>query len=444
MNRIFYFTLLLVVLTSCSKEETTFLDKNTENNSNNIGIATVIDGISVSKVADVTTATLNTSGVELNVYTLDANSTTAWSYSSLFESDGENWISANQQPWSTVDFPATFYSIYDGTGAALNVDYSQEPSVQFSVTGSTARDASVNGDLNSCNQKDIVYAKNTIYQIPAGGKVPLVFNHALAKVNFFVGSGTNSVHIKSLKLRNIYETGVMKFGTKDMAPGIEVIGTKDYSYGYYLWDKTTAPNALRDGYAIMGDATNYTVPTSDAAFMLIPQTLTPIDLNHVYFNWAVAEHYFNGTSFYPWRVEMPEFGNSLLGKIIHPLGLNGSYVEVLYCATDNIGESAIGYKEGREHPDGDSSMDTPLYVKAIFPLEINLMAGKYYMLTLGMGIEGSTGGYLIDDRYYDNNGMRTDLETKEKLGEPIIPKEDAYIDIVVSAVEWEGEINYKP
>jgi hypothetical protein len=304
-------------------------------------------------------------------YKYTAGTTNAWGW--VEEGDWRMW------PEATGDYPIDFYAYYpkDETGFTAN---------QKTYT--------INAKVDE--QIDHLFAvKSGINVRPPSGKVTLDFQHILSKIDFKVTTGANvTVHVQSISVKNVKNTGTFSLASS----GWSSTGTEHTSDYDYMTNPVTKP-------AKSFTAASTTTVGDYGSMMLMPQN---VDLT----SWIRT-----ATGLAPDDDE--------------------TYVEVVYRVTETDGgEDVVGYDDAEDHPDfastthdghGEAHPGTatePLFVKVGYPLRGASGhvwgRGHAYTYTLLLGDPGSTGGYLIDEYFIDEDGVTTDL----KVVMPSTPDDD--------------------
>jgi hypothetical protein len=313
--------------------------------------------------------------------------------------DGEwKWAGsdADWQKWpqGSGAYPIDFYAFYpiSATGGLATTGLSHEYVV----------------DGNPSKQVDLLAARlQGVATRPATGEVALNFEHILSKLKFnFVIGAAMSVEIKSITLKGLGSTRNFNYAADDKM----------------AWDGT-APTAVID-YPILSQKANPTTLTGDgvaaqpfagdgAPLMLIPQNLSSI-------KWDPTSG-------------APSAANS--------------YIEIVYRAYQtNGGANYIGFTNATAYPDygtTGSEVTGPLYAKAGFPLADSLKMGIAYNYTIYLGTNNTTGGYLIEDNFVDQNGVATDLPyldpttgADKQPGQPLVTA--GGVSFVVDEAAWES------
>ena len=121
------------------------------------------------------------------------------------------------------------------------------------------------------------------------------------------------------------------------------------------------------------------------------------------------------------------------------------------------GHDYIGYSQAQNHPGflgsdlqaGGYPATGPLFVKVGYPFDLQWIAGSGYTYYIALnGDDTTTGGYLIDQNYYDRSGNRTDLVVGDNDGDgdpesPVVPDpvitNGSDIHLVPIVSDWDEE-----
>lgn len=321
----------------------------------------------------------------------------AWSWS-----DG---VMANQKKWptETVAYPMHFYAYYPKIANGFNLNTSTLGALNATITIGSA----------ATNQSDFLGAKYTdVTTKPGSGKLNLSFEHITSKINFGIvaGAGT-SVFVQQLGLNNVGNIGTYSYTTGSWSYTTPDTYTGRYSY----WGTEKTGNVI-NVFSPAAPANETIIPFYSANIanhlMLRPQENTPV-----------------------WN------GKATAGNIITP---SDAYIESVYRLEANGDINAVGYKDASKHPDFSALSEDkqtalrgkPLYIKVGFPFgnPLSWLKGKAYTYNIGLGTLGSTGGVIIDNRYYDEKGNPTDLTIKDKnTGDQV---NNGEIHFNISVGEW--------
>ena len=277
------------------------------------------------------------------------------------------WAGADVK-WTSGGYPLKFYAWYPAVPAGLDniTANGGAPELKFDFT--------VRDQVE--NQIDLMAGYASASEKPFDGILPITFDHVLSKVNFGIKAPAGwTVNVQSLELKN-----VAKKGTYDMITG--------------LWSGNTSYNASYSYYSGTGEGKSFTgsgnlqpfyTDSHNKHLMLIPK-------DYAANNW-------DPTSGVP------------AGK---------THIQMLYRVSN--GNDIIGFANANKHPDyatHGAGITGPLFVKVAYPYYSRWEKGEGYINTVEL--PGLTGGYLIDLKYYDKNGARTNLTVSNELntGDPI-------------------------
>ncbi|MFI3267606.1 MAG: fimbrillin family protein [Rikenellaceae bacterium] len=393
--------LIVAVMSSCSKNDISgYATSDTSKSSDDI---TLFIATTTSRGADVTTSSLENASGGVDLHINDADSI---SDAYNFTATDSDWSqSSTSLKWSDITFPAYFYSMHDGDPQSLTMTDSTA-TLSYSVTG------------NSTDHKDMVYHASVLSSIPSSGSINAYHTHALSKMNIYAGTGTNKVYIAKATVMNVDGESIATISSSGIVWSDETYNDADYQY-YYVGDDTQ--EALQSS-VVDGVTVNPIINSGDSvSLMIIPQSLIG----------ATVEADSDGTT----------------------ATISGSYVEVIYYLTDSNDAALVGYSSVSARPDSSdyiaADQNKALYVKAAFPLTVELANNKQYNLILGLGMTGSTGGLLVDDFYVDKNGdpvklTKTCDDTSAEVeipdlepGDEILGDGDDEIDIYVNVKDWD-------
>ncbi len=387
------------------------------------------DAVSINVYAGTTKGTdMTTSGLETSGYVLlhiddadDDNLTYEFKYS------GGDWAqtASTAIKWSTIAFPANFYSLHDGEPITMTFNDDSATYEGYEILE------------KSTSHKDLVYHASQLSMIPTGGTVSVYHKHALSKIHLYAATGGNKVYIARANLVNIDGMGnvtITPLSAADIATanGVSWVnsGTSDDTYLYYDLDDFS----LKTPEALVSTTTGSVIINYDetAPMMIIPQTTKAASI-------TTDE-----------TADTTEDTTDTAGLVAE---VSGSYVEVIYYLTDANNMPVVGYSSVAARPDANEyctdDQGKALYVMGGFPLGHTFLANKEYDITLGLGSTGSSGGKLLVDYYVNKDGepvsltkIGEDEESPVEIpeideGDDILGDSDDDIDIVVSAHDWE-------
>ncbi|MGL5562845.1 MAG: fimbrillin family protein [Tannerellaceae bacterium] len=346
-----------------------------------------------------------------------------------FEGNTWKWIiggAFNTAPqWPVLNtFPMNFYAYYPATKKdGSDAVYAPAPT----KTGDDVNtlEAVITIGSTAAGQEDYLAANSTGITRPMA-TVPLAFKHITTKINFGVkaAAGTKS-YIQQLNINNVKNTGTYDYVTNNNWS--DQSGNAPYDY----WETATANTEHAKEIKDFSCATNGTevaapfynaesTPTAAAAhLMLLPQSETPV-----------------------WEpVKTSDVASITPDK---------AYIGSVYRMTDGVDgneKDLVGFAKAEDHPNYVGSVAQKnqytgaLFVKVGFPLatesdpKFSWIRGKAYTNNIALGQLDSSGGYILDNRYYDDKGNPTDLTIDGKNpGDPVLKGE---IHFHVTVGDWE-------
>jgi len=358
------------------------------------------------------------------------------------------WDFQDRVKWPTAPagYPMNFYAFYPKSPAGLVMNApSFSPTVLTGAYTVQSRGAQV----------DLLTGNSTANNKPASSSLTMPFTHALSKINvgIFGGAGT-TIQVASVQFMNIPDTRTYDFVGGAWASPQAVSGNASYSYfstyaigadpANATGPRIIATGAAEDGTsatasAVFGDNTILAsgVTAANSFLMLMPQASQ---------SWDPANP----------PVPAPPAA---------PTVASGAYVAVLYqMSTGSTGGTIVpppatgvgnlnevGFANASDHPDYATSGSTatgPLFVLAGFPLaasggNFEWDKGFGYTYNIGLGIAGGCNGYILDDVYYTQDGVRhpelplVEVEKENKqLGDKL---QDGIIHVVVSVDPWDDQ-----
>jgi hypothetical protein len=413
MKKTGLFPILALLVSGCAKDGITDADLSA---SEAIGFT-----VAVTRTAENDLATMEGDGDGFRVWALSGEVPTGWYTDGTNAVDGTNphrhdgvtWSFAAPVQWpQAMGYPMRFYALYPAAPAGLG-EVSSAFSPAFTLrAGYTVPSA-------AAAQTDLLAAAQTADRKPVGSTLPLEFGHILSKVDFGIVAGAGiDVYVQSIEVVNAAETGVYDF----VSGRWESPAAGNASYTYFGGTSGGAPLPTWPSQAIVADdETANPIYIGDEAatkhLMLMPQRTAS------------------------WR---PVGGTT-------PDPYAGGYVAVTYRTNTSAGSDGTepvrrtGFIDAANHPDYDGSVRGPLYVKTGFPLipdaEGNFVweAGKSYRYNIGIGTPESSGGYILDEYYYDERGNRTNLRLIRVRDEGKLvgdPMRDGIIHMTLAMSDW--------
>jgi len=353
------------------------------------------------------------------------------------------WDFAPQVKWPTNagDYPLNFYAWYPFAPAGL-MDNSSAPAVTFDFEVLESVDANdpdptiISRAVVPTTQVDLLSGKSFTNAKPASANLSMTFNHILSKINFgIIADEGYTAYVQSVGVANVAKTGTYDVVSQGNWTGAS-ISDFAYSYSYY----NGALGAIAQEFA--GQAGN---APSNAASVAVPFYANPsTNSNHL--------------------MLMPQDPTSnmwtLPGAPIDPdpsgAPKTKTYIYLFYrCETTSPSFSTpnpnfIGYADASQHPDyagidaAHAGYTGPLFVKVGYPYTGAWNKGYGYIYNIEL--PGTSGGYLIDENFYDENGDPTNLEvgpTPEDPGGhyPDVPQpilnNDEYIHLIPVVTGWD-------
>jgi len=418
-SRVVLSTLLLLFIgTTCSHEEPIGSEP-VGNTSGSSSISFVGSSVTKASISDLSTMTGDASGFK--VYAISGSSPTGWytdvhgssingTNNHIFDS-GENKWSFNPHifwPGGSAGYPVTFFAFYPPNPSGLG-----------SVTG-TFSPLAVSAPYTVqpvSSQIDLLAAKATANTMPTDGEYPIQFDHILTMLDFAIiaGAGTTP-HIQSLQVVNIGDTRTYDFVNATWQSTPATSGNATYTYfsavGSAIWPagNPIVANENASNPIYVG------LTASDKHLIVMPQT-SPA-----------------------WRPATP----------------TGGHVALLYRMGTGSGVSGVGtprevgYANATQHPNHATSgagYTGPLFVKAGFPFssatpDFTWDKGVAYTYKIGLGTPGSCNGYILDEFYYNDQGIRTNLRLIEILreGKRVHDKlQDGEIHVTLGVTKWENQ-----
>jgi hypothetical protein len=357
------------------------------------------------------------------VWALNGDDPSGWYSDGVNAIDGENphiydgtrWAFADPVKWPGIDgFPMRFWALYPASPAGLGA-------VRSNFLPEFSLRADYNVQPTAAMQSDLLAASGSAKAKPLMSTMPLTFEHILSKIDFGIITGHDvNVHIQSIELVNAASRGTYDFVTREW----NTPASGYTSYTYLREDSEDGILACWPYGEIVHDdhIANPVYTGSEAAgrhLMLMPQ---------------------RSKSWVPVAGTLPSAGS-------------GAYVAITYRAdmVDEQGETIrkTGYIDASDHPDYDGSMTGPLFVKTGFPLPADedgnfvWEAGKSYCYNIGINTPGSSGGYILDECYYDERGDRTDFKLIRIRDEGRLegdPLRDGLIHVTLQMRAWDVSV----
>ena len=364
-------------------------------------------------IADLSTMQGDANG--FRVYATSGNSPTGW-YKDVNNRriNGTNNHSYQGGKWSftpdiywpfvALDYPMKFWALYPASPAGLgSVDSTFTPTFTLSASYTVQ---SVN------NQIDLLAGRASATDQPIDGVCPIQFDHILSMVDFGIVAGVGTApHVQSIEVVNVRDTR---------------------TFDFVSWDWQSSPTTGNANYPYYSAVGNMIWPAGN------PITADELFSNPIYVDVVAANRHL---------MLMPQTSPAW-----RPNALTGGMVVLHYRMETGIGTTGVGtprevgFPNASAHPDNASGTVTgPLFVKAGFPFSIASSSftwekGFAYHYKIGLGIPGSCNGYILDEYYYDDQGVKTNLKLIEiiKDGKQLYHKlQDGEIHVMLDVYKWE-------
>ena len=309
-------------------------------------------------------------------------------YNHLFAHGKWGWESGNDAFWpaDALGYPMKFYAWYPAAPEGLTVTAeSVSAGLTFDFTVEEAAE----------DQVDLVAGTVTTGSRPLWGNLPMAFDHILSRVNFTVTAAPGyTVYVPSLGIKNLSGTG-----SYDMISGSWSNNTTfNQSYHHY--------RDMEGGKPFTGGTAQPFYETNRDRLILMPQS-TVTNAWDPFATTAVAD--------------------LAVGAKTH--------IEILYRLEEHGGDlNYVGFASATSHPsyNAGSGYTGPLFVKVAYPYAALWTKGNGYICNIEL--HGSSGGYLIDQNYYDQYGNPTTLA----VAEPTIPNPVLWHKVVKNLPRWRG------
>ncbi|MFI3282276.1 MAG: fimbrillin family protein [Rikenellaceae bacterium] len=399
----------LVAVTNCTKEEATVSSASQSQSQSDV--INLVANTTRAQTMELSDLMGDTTGFVVYATYTDTSSD-AW----LIE--GDSYIyddTTSEWGWSDVDYawptdtdkyPVVFYSVYANDMDGVTTTPATELSTTTPLTASIVIAA-------PDSQIDLLATATSTETKPSSGKLAITFDHVLSKIDFGIIPGLDKmVYVAAFSLGNLEDEG-----DYDLQAASWSITSTTGDALYPLSDFSALDNVVGDETT----ATSLTNTASEDSFMLLPQTTTVWDAE----NW---------------------------GGVID--SISNTYIDMLYRATYDSDTSAdgesyidyIGYTLAQDHPSYDSTnpdhtkyYDMALFIRAGYPLSSTWDKMKNYTYNIKIGTEDATNGYLLDDVYYDEDGVETPFEVDldKEIGD-LISDGNIHFDVNVSIWDDEG------
>ncbi len=386
---------------------------------------------------------------------------------SVSDNAGWQWINATGTaveaplwPTDATSYPMSFYAAYPTNELTT-------PATIGTLT------STITPNVDRFLQEDHLAAVSKPAAMPAGGKLSLVFNHILSKLNVSVSPASGyTVEIQSATFKNVGNSS-NSYNYVASTWATPTVSSKDYIYRETVFagsstatttaTQYTDPTTFRPLYASSTLASsivhNSSSSATDGNLMLLPQDFAAVEVAT-----SGADMQNNLTNITSgaylevlYRVELTTGGADVVGRkdILAVSGDNPYYNEAGDTKYSSVADvtTAIGstYPGAAIVPADYASPATitsgqNLYVKALFPLKskidgsateagVNWAKGYRYIYNLLIGDtgdgSGGNGGYYADNQYYDEAGNGTGLYHRGVEGTPIFAQQYIHFDVTV-------------
>ena len=384
---------------------------------------------STTRASIYTLSTLTGDANGFKVFGRIANMDNAW-YTNVGGTNNYAYTSASSTwgwkvadavwPTTEASYPMTFYAMYPVKNLSTETVAVLSDNIEIAAT--------------AAQQVDMLSAKNSAAGKPSSGQISLAFQHILSKVNFGVIAGHEmTAELRSLAIRNVHKKST-------------------YNYISQEWSGTTADATGYDYYIVADDAAPFNA-TGD-----IDEDI-PVAIN-------TGNDHSNHLMLMPQATGTGGTGAPAAWDKTSATIASGAYIEVVYRITDGASgsdENYVGYAAGAKYltdypafatgggnigwgetytglgTGGGTLYDGALYVKVGFPVTLNWEAGKGYTYNICLGTANSSNGYYIDDFYYDDEGVKTNVPIIGPDGEPVDPGDpvtDGIINFLIRVTPW--------
>ncbi|MDR2911015.1 MAG: fimbrillin family protein [Bacteroidales bacterium] len=418
MKKVILAMAVVALMASCSKDEVTNLNVNPDQ----ISLVGTTTRATIANVSNLQTSGFTVYGTAANVadaWYSDGNASIDGANKHIYDGAKGTWNFTTPVKWPTdaAKYPMNFYAIYPEATSANG----------FSSLTATASTQTVTGTFSvkptAAEQIDLLSATASAAAKPMSSSLSITFKHLLSKVDFGLNVATgHTAYVQGLAINNVSMQGLRKFTDASPSWGMIDGAYNKYTYDGTIYDSPTGnptANALPViPWAGTGTAKPIFSGVHSNHLMLMPQA----DNNQ---NWITTS---------PNTVE-PD------GK---------SHVTMMYRLAKAGDDNYIGYADASNHPAyAGSALKTAnytgaLFVKVGYPFTLDWKEGKGYIYNITLP---GSGGYLLDQNYYDENGNRTDLVVGDEDGDnnpdgPKVPEAltgDDYIHLIPVVSTWDDQ-----
>ncbi len=375
-----------ILLASCTESQNFDINSSEMQNPGIVNFSTTTTRASINTLTEV-----GANGFK--VFSTEGMNNTFGINGEIYEEIGAgNWQwNGGAKPWPSVKekYPMDFYALYP----------SETPVTVAENVTTIKSDITVPSDLSA--QIDYLAGKNeNIEHRPANGRIAMVFNHIMSKINVGIIPGENVVaHVSQVKLIDIASSAT--YNHIDGAYDAPAAGNESYPYITAVYDAETGLTAASAGFSstagtVTEDVVQPIYSSSDKNMMLLPQTLVPADDDDITAGTGNEFTIPTGKDYIMLMYRLTNTGN-LVGyedKESYPYdNVNG----VTVSTTDPKYNQGGAYKGG-------------LFVKVAFPMTaMSWDSGKSYVYNIKLGTFDSSGGFYMSKTYVDVNGNDTGL-----------------------------------
>lgn len=373
-------------------------------NDPSVGESTAVNPDQINFITSTTRAqitdlpALQSSTAGFVVYATSGSAPTGWfagiDGTNNYRYNAGNWGWAGvapQWPTTVAGYPMNFYAYFASSYTGFTPSVTA-PSVLMGEYTIQAE----------AQQVDFLAAKTSTASKPASGQLTMTFNHILSKINFQLVPGYGAdVYLQSLNVNNV--------GNK-----------RTYDFIASTWN--AQPAAFTSSYIYKATAKPATKITGVDATELAALSVLPTNMD---------------------LMLMPQTAASWVP--VSGVSPANAYMGFIYRIETASNPNAIGYKLANSHPNYSSLTPAeqsalngkPLFVKAGYPFGTSPFTwdmGKGYTYNIQLGTAASMNGYLLDNRYYDENGNPVNLTINGKQpGDPVTP---GTISFIVTVTNW--------
>lgn len=317
----------------------------------------------------------------------------------------------------TENYPLNFfaYNTPSSMGGGFTLNAETPGALTAAITVGIPE--STNGAVTT-NQFDFLAAKNSASTKPANGYLTLTFKHIMSKINAAIIPGNGvTAKVQALKFQQPRTNGTFNYVAQTWSDPTSVTKAP-MTYWNSGTNKTVKDFAGTDPSEAAKQPFYTPATTHSNNLMLVPQGLTA---------WAIGET----------KPDAPEGDES--------------YIEVIYRVINSAAPNAdlVGWTKAEDAPGYDKDNEAhakyagkPLFIKVGFPLAATWEMGKGYTYNIKLGTADATGGNYLDDTYYDENGVDTNIPIKDGGGKPVKPGDpvaNGTINFTVDVTGWDDQ-----